>query len=70
MSSEVVAESSVNCNVAVAMEEAGKQRGRLPVGQVTAKLDVDSRLQPWSKLSSEMFISKWLDMLAERSKSS
>jgi len=43
MSSESVAESSVPVS-AVAIVEAGKKRGRPPAGQVTIKLDADTRL--------------------------
>ena len=43
MSSESVAESSLPVSAAATVE-AGKKRGRPPAGQVTIKLDVDTRL--------------------------
>jgi len=64
MSSESVAESSVSVSAAATVE-AGKKRGRLPAGQVTIKLDADTRLHRWNELSSDIAIGNWLDVSHE-----
>jgi len=64
MSSESVAESSVPVSAAATVE-AGKKRGRPPAGQVTIKLDADTRLHRWNELSSDIAIGSWLDVSHE-----
>ena len=72
MSSESVAESSVSVSAAATVE-AGKKRGRLPAGQVTIKLDADTRLHACTGGTSYQvtlpLIGNWLDVSHERSMS-
>jgi len=64
MSSESVAEGSEPSSAAATVE-AGKKRGRPPAGRMAIQYDADVRLHRWNELSSDIAVSKWLDVSQE-----
>ena len=64
MSSESVAEGSEPSSAAATVE-ASKKRGRPPASRMAIKYDADVRLHRWNELSSDIAVSKWLDVSQE-----